>query len=286
MKLLRFTVLMVFVLLVLPSFCLAGWVGPKEVVKGEWGPGKSQFAIQHNEPEDIFPTTFAVSTNGNVAISEDQLLERVKIYNNVGKLSHVIFTFGYAIVFDSNNNLYVSGAGFRKYGNTGNLVWTKPDITFDALYYAVNDDLIIGYDSDTKQYYTYKPNGDLLKTDTAYPPELPKLISLDGSYYIEYKTIRHRLTLSGNTSEPQVCQDGEGNAYAIYSITNSSDYLQYKVDKYSPCSNLMSNITLPLTIYEKQPAVIHDSGLDEIPPKLVAEYGPPIIDTNGNILNP
>ncbi len=83
MILLRRSVLMVLVLLALPSFCLAGWIGPKEVVKGEWGDLKGQFGIKSGDSDELFPTEFCVTSSGYIAIA-DEVNARIQVFKGDG----------------------------------------------------------------------------------------------------------------------------------------------------------------------------------------------------------
>lgn len=145
-----------FMVIFLNKIAIAGWIGPTEILSGSWGSNPGQFAIQYGDTSDTFPTTIDISPTGRIAISEDQTLKRVQIFSSTGQLVNIINTFAYTIAFNANDNLYVSGGGFRKYDLSGNIVWSKTGISYDALY-ALTTGNIIGYDKDNKNYSFFHP---------------------------------------------------------------------------------------------------------------------------------
>src|SRR6266702_5723638 len=93
MILLRRSVLMVLVMLVLPSFCLAGWVGPKEIITGAWGSGDKEFGYKSDEIKDYFPTTIKFFQDGKILIY-DPINTKINIYDNKGVYAKTITTSG------------------------------------------------------------------------------------------------------------------------------------------------------------------------------------------------
>lgn len=89
----------------------AAWIGPSEVVSGTWGDGIGQFSIKRGDTSAIFPTTIDVSSTGLIAISEDQTLERVQVFNVNGQPKFAINTFAYTLIYSREGTLYISGGG-------------------------------------------------------------------------------------------------------------------------------------------------------------------------------
>ena len=264
--------IVIFTSLLFSELSFAGWTGPSEVLSGTWGNNPGQFAIQYGDTSDTFPTTIDISPSGKIAITEDQTLDRVQIFNSTGQLANIINTFAFTIAFDTNENLYVSGGGFRKYDSSGKVVWSKTGTSYDALY-ALSSGDIIGYDKDNKNYALFSPTGQLIKTSAERPLELGRVSEYplgNRKYKTTVKYEDATYTIISEREYERFVRDNKKNLYAMNPGI---------VEKFSPCGKLIGRLDMPEKKAfagdkipgEEQYVFIHD------------EYGAPVVDVNGNI---
>jgi len=262
--------IIIIILLSISSNVHAAWQEPTEEVNGSWGNLPGQFVISYQDTHDIFPRTIAISSSGMVAVSEDQTVKRVQIFND-GSLVKVIDTFAFDLVF-SESDLYVSGGGLRKYDATGDLVWSKEDVSFVSLQTSSNGN-VIGYNRKENKYYIYSPTGDLLQTTTERPLELGRIEerSLGGGKYRATITYDDAVYSIYSTKEyERFVRDKNKNIYGI---------LPALVEKYGLCGSLLGRLELP------DPKVFKG---EKVPGKeqYIFEhdrYGEPVLDVNGNV---
>ncbi len=276
MMLLRRFVLMVLVLLALPTFCLAGWVGPKEVVKGEWGTNPREFGFKPGDPTDSFPGLFTIDENGYVIIA-DSVNNRIKIYGADGKWQR---NFSYKAISPLEtwpDNLHVKvGVGIlsiydklQNYDYNGNLLWSvNVPGTRDCW---VTDNGIIIEDIFNK-YQLYSSKGEFIKTYTTRPVQLG-IVKEDiehNAYFISviYPDARYDIT-----SGPYERYERDNKRY-IYAISGQS------TKKIDACSHIIGELIIPDNRYR----TIREAGrgFEEIK-QVVSEFGQPIIAPNGDI---
>ncbi len=265
------TILLVFLCtLFSPALnALAGWTGPTEVVAGRWGDDFGQFAFERGETSDAFPTIFAVSPDGEVAISEEPLLDRVQIFSSSGTLKDVIETPAYALTYDSKGDLFLAGQKLlKKFSPSGDLVWEKAATSFSELYVLDTGD-VIAFDEDLNTYSRYQSNGTLISTSTSRPLELGivdkhSLDSMD-EITVQYPDRTFRFKGLYDT----YVRDNSGNLNAI------ADKSVNKIDVYG---KVIGRLSIPEGILGP-PEVFNMETL----PEFAAEYGNPVIAPNGDV---
>jgi len=267
-------ILLIFITLEYDT-CLGGWTGPTEVVLGSWGTTTGKFAISYQDTQDIFPTTIAISSTGRIAISEDQTIKRVQIFLK-GTFERSIDTFAFDLVYGLNDDLFVSGGGFRKYDSTGKLQWSKTDVSFDELYSTI-DGIIVGHDNHKKTYYLYSPTGQIIKTSATRPLELglAQRGSAKSSGYlqsIKYPNTTFNFIIPWETLKSHHL-DNNGNLI-ITAQTDSKDAV-YMIN---PCGQILGQMQIP----KDKGHIIQQLGAEPVG-ELDYEYGNPLIDANGNV---
>ena len=267
---LRTIIIFLFVLFRVCGTGYAFWTGPSEEASGSWGNQPGQFAINYQETHDIFPTTIAISSSGQIAISEDQTLKRVQIFKG-GTLEKIIDTFAFDMVF-SNSDLFVSGGGFRKYDPAGNLIWNKPEISFFALY-ATFDGNIIGYNRKENKYSLYSPTGQLIKTSAERPLELGVVKTESrgsGNYRITIIYPDKTYVLTSDSYFEKYVRDNRGYVYGL----NSGG-----VWKFNQCGKEIAELIVPTE--EKETITAKNAPDQSI--DFDVEYGQPIVSANGDV---
>jgi len=278
MILLRRSVLIVLVLLALPAFCLAGWVGPKEEVKGTWGKEPGQFGLESGDTDDRFPISFAVSESGKIAIC-DVVNHRVVVFRPDGSFDRNIDILTLDVVFDNNDSLYLN-AKFRKFDKNGAQIFQK-EIGFNSLFY-VPDNHIVGYDEDANVYQTYSLSGQLISSTSKIPLELGNVTRYKEQQEGTVTTIDYDdaiYSILTPTMLSYFTRDSSRYLYGVIKLgLGAKSY--YRVYKYNKCGKVLGMLDLP------QDDVIVEPN-DTKPPQpvsdktLIAEYGEPLIALSG-----
>jgi len=297
MILLRRSVMMVLVMLVLPSFCLAGWVGPKEVVKGKWGNKPGEFGRESVDLWETFPTNYCLTSSGNIIIA-DELNARIEVFNNDGTLHSV---FGPKMISSDDwksqwpltmgcfsNSIYTGFGRYRQvYNLEGGLIYNWVNIFGNFVGVTSNDSFITFVPID-KTYNKYSFEANLITTFTSKPIELGainnQVKNMDGTYLstIEYDDYIYKIPTEKIIQD--YSRDSFGNIYVMLRIKNNSVF-NYKVYKFGLCGELTSQIDLLTDQIIKE----SDPEDESIPPSpvpnitIVAKYGKPLIAANGDI---
>jgi len=140
-----------FIVLALYTQSYAEFIGPTDVLSITYGSSNGQVGLQQHDSGDEFPWKMAVSSTGRIALC-DEVNDRVAIFKSDGSFERNINILELSVAFDNNDALYFS-APFMKFDNTGTMVFEQ-NIGFDEIYVSM-DNKIIGYDRDTKKYYSY-----------------------------------------------------------------------------------------------------------------------------------
>ncbi len=288
MVLLRRSVFMVFVLLALPFFCLAGWVGPKEVVKGKWGTGPNQFYYSSGDSGESFPQHFGVDASGRIVIS-DEVNRRIQVFSHLGQLQKIVTRpdaannnqWPFEVYVHPNGAFVASQEGPLKYffDNKANFIeimniYGRAYHTPSGYLFEVND----------TRYELYSTNAILLGAYTERPLELG-LISIINPNRNTYK-----ITLPGNeviiNSEHTVgtfSYDESMNIYSISVINTDANNVSSKVVRYTKMGKKTGEFIVPVAMFEPSLTKYSEHGIVEIPGKVIVEYGQPIVAPNGDI---
>ena len=279
MMLLRRTVLMVLVMFALPSFCLAGWVGPKEVVKGKWGNKPGEFGVVYGDTEDNWPDSFCISSNGLIVVS-DQVNQRIEVFKNDGTVSAIlkpVFSEEQKSVIGSypwplrmvclNDQIYAEFNIIKQiYELNGKLTYNLSNIVGDIIS-QTKDGGFVTIDKG-HVYYKYQNDGRIIIKYNSKPTEIGTVVKSRKHIFIKYENIEYEIqTYSGNETYYR-----DRNNY-LYLISGR------EVHKLDLNAKYMGKLDLP------EDLVLMDEVNKQVEPGVMVhqQFGDPIIDNIGNV---
>lgn len=228
----------------------AAWEGPVSLITGSWGDAETNFGIENDDTSDRFPSLAGVLLDGRIVIS-DQVNEREALYNSDGQFLKLVNWF-----VDLNGtitpnpeyaqNQYWNIQGYTAEGN----MWMKID-----------------------NYLLKSPSGQLLTTKTDRPAELGKVIEnslSSGQYKVTVKYPDSVWSYIGKGRMSNYIRDKSGNLYG---------YGQRQAIRLDTCGKELARLTMPIDDIQEE------SRGEEVEPfiTVIAEFGSPIIDPNGNV---
>lgn len=262
----------------------AAWVGPSEMLSGEWGDGENQFAIERGDTEDYYPLLTDVSIQNDIAISDD-LNSRVKIYSASGLLIRNItppIAEASDFVLEGKFigvNVVIPADKYYFYSSSG-AISNQQNIPGRTDYFREhNGQLYVEVESPENKWLVYSPDGTLLNTYAEKPLQLGH-ISKDIFGFQGEKTYRITvkypdkewkiISLVGPCSEYAYQRDASGNLYCVG---------EKNIQRYSSCGKVVSEFSIPADVETER-----DRGVGVEPDITVHEgYGNIEMADNGDI---
>jgi hypothetical protein len=282
----------VFLFFIFPPFIIyADWIGPKEIVTGEWGKNEKQFYYFSGESEEYFPRAFGVNTKNGIFIS-DEYNKRIQIFNSSGKLKKTILppkefsklnSWPYEINVHPNGYFVVGSEGYRLFYDVNGEFIKSEKVVGEA--YIVENGYLFRYK--LKEYVLYSFLGQLLKTYDSRPLELGILneVSIGNGRFestLEFPDYKYKV----NSTVPKYVRDIFKNLYVNQYYAKrfegeDSDVICYRVIRVDRCTGEEYVFEPPKSKYE--PLTDEEKNKPAWHPKLGIEYGEPIISPLGDL---
>ena len=236
-------------------FASAAWTGPNEIVSGVWGSGNDQFGIVYEDASEMF-ADISITSEGKIIV-RDGLNGRLKIFNLLGGLESVI---PYRLNLHATELTTADMFGFTGY----------------FIGYGINNTDYY-FRADQKKYIKYSSTGQLLQTYTERPLELglitEKKLAPD-QYKVTVKYPDKEWGMAGKGRFPGYMRDLNGNLYGTG---------ETQVARFNDCGKELSRMTMPKTKVDEREASFDWGDLEPPPPKVLEEYGSPVLAPNGDV---
>ena len=99
-------VLLILFLLLIATNASAKWMGPEIILSLDYGSGDGHVGLDHGDTEDVFPSVFAVSPSGKIAIF-DLVNLKILLFNSDGTFLNSI-SGGTSVL--TTNPLFTNGS--------------------------------------------------------------------------------------------------------------------------------------------------------------------------------
>jgi len=275
-------------MLALPSFCLAGWVGPKEVVKGTWGTGPNQFYYSSGDSGESFPQHFGIDTSGRIVVS-DEVNRRIQVFSHLGQLQKIVtrpdaannYQWPFEVYVHPNGAFVASQEGPLKYffDDKANLI--KIMNIYGRVYHTPSGYL---FEVNNSRYELYSTDANLLGVYTDRPLELGLISIINPNRNIYKITLpENEVIINSDHFVGAFCYDNNMNIYSISVINIDANNVSSKVVRYTKGGMKTGEFIVPVAMFEPSLTKYSEHGIVEIHGKVIVEYGQPIVAPNGDI---
>ena len=278
----------------------ANWVGPKQVLSGNWGKTVGDFGLVKANPVDGFPEDFLVTSGGDIIIA-DQMNKRIEVFQN-GEISVIVpkdlkiswvpetWPSAKSITYFENYVYDTSYEPVQAYNYNGSLAFT---FNVGDIYFKFRDsEGNLYFFGNNNKYFKYSSMGELLATYDQRPLALGTKSSRrragSANKYdttVRYEDITYHMILDDDYDNYVRDQNNFLYFYDSYTTQDpvgNDSTIAWFVVKYDPCGKKIAKLLLPVSEYE--PLTQEELSLPvSIRPKVRNEYGPPVIGPDGSV---
>lgn len=237
-----------FILMAFSIGAYAGWVGPSQVLSGNWGTQPQEFYVDWGDVPAyaIYPGISDIADDGLIAIGDE---EYFKFYASTGEWVRNI-SLPYGSLHFVTDNMVLQGKTYQFLSRSGDVLKqiASPtrNIPGKAIYSGEREGkLYVAVGPPNKQWLIYSSTGELLNTVTEKPHELGRIAD---EIFLYSGNKLHRVTVSfpayewrvvsryGSCGEYNYRTDSDGNLYCIG---------EQGVTRYSICGKDVARFSLP-----------------------------------------